>query len=80
MKKLQLEGLNYFLYHKLGFTQQKLTVFTTTEIPLYQNLKGVQVGSQYQVTAGLNYQFIVVKNKIIKLFNLDSFSLLLVTP
>jgi len=56
-------GAKLFFVPQVSFTQQKFTVFVTTEIPLYQNLRGVQVGSQYQVTAGLNYRFMAVKDK-----------------
>jgi len=63
IEKSSTGGAKLFFVPQVSFTQQKFTVFATTEIPLYQNLRGVQVGSQYQVTAGLNYRFMAVKDK-----------------
>ena len=44
---------------QLSYSQNSLTVFVTSEIPLYQYLNGTQVGSQYQFTVGVNYRFFV---------------------
>ena len=41
---------------QLNYTYNNLTIFALTDIPLYQYLFGVQVGAQYQFTAGLSYR------------------------
>lgn len=38
-----------------------VNVFATTDIPLYQYMKGTQVASQLQVTAGVSYRFFIEK-------------------
>ncbi|MEC7863856.1 MAG: hypothetical protein VYB55_02190 [Bacteroidota bacterium] len=48
----------WFFIPQLSYSQNSLTVFATSEIPLYQYLNGTQVGSQYQFTVGVNYRFL----------------------
>ena len=48
----------WFFIPQLSYSQNGLTVFATSEIPLYQYLNGTQVGSQHQFTVGLNYRFL----------------------
>ena len=48
----------WFFIPQLSYSQNGLTVFATSEIPLYQHLNGTQVGSQYQFTVGVNYRFL----------------------
>ena len=48
----------WFFIPQLSYSQNGLTVFVTSEIPLYQYLNGTQVGSQYQFTVGVNYRFL----------------------
>ena len=48
----------WFFIPQLSYSQNGLTVFATSEIPLYQYLNGTQVGSQYQFTVGVNYRFL----------------------
>ena len=43
---------------QISYTQNSITFFATSEIPLYQNLKGVQFASQNQFTIGINYRFL----------------------
>ncbi|HIF14968.1 MAG TPA: hypothetical protein EYQ86_06505 [Bacteroidetes bacterium] len=50
-----------FFVPQISFTQKSLTLYVTSEIPLYQNLVGVQVSSQYQFTTGLSYRFFAKK-------------------
>ncbi len=50
-----------FFIPQISFTHKSLTLYTTSEIPLYQYLEGSQVGSQYQFTTGLNYRFLAKK-------------------
>lgn len=46
-----------FFIPQLSYTYKNITVFATSEIPLYQNLNGIQIGSMYQFTTGLTYRF-----------------------
>lgn len=48
----------WFFIPQLSYSQNSLTVFATSEIPLYQYLNGTQIGSQYQFTVGVNYRFL----------------------
>jgi hypothetical protein len=48
----------WFFIPQLSYSQNGLTVFATSEIPLYQYLNGTQVGSQHQFTFGVNYRFL----------------------
>ena len=48
----------WFFIPQLSYSQNGITVFATSEIPLYQHLNGTQVGSQYQFTVGVNYRFL----------------------
>ena len=48
----------WFFIPQLSYSQNGLTVFATSEIPLYQYLNGTQVGSQQQFTIGVNYRFL----------------------
>ena len=43
---------------QLSYSQNGLTIFVTSEIPLYQNLNGYQFASQQQFTVGVNYRFL----------------------
>ena len=52
-----------FLVPQISYSQDGITVFATSEIPLYQYLNGIQVGSQYQFTVGVNYRFLTKKSK-----------------
>ena len=47
-----------FFIPQISYSQNGITVFATSEIPLYQYLNGTQVGSQNQFTIGVNYRFL----------------------
>ena len=53
----------WFFIPQFSYSQNGLTVFATSEIPLYQHLNGTQVGSQYQFTVGVNYRFLTKECK-----------------
>jgi hypothetical protein len=55
-----------FFVPQISFTQKSLTLFVTSEIPLYQNIEGVQISSQYQFTTGLTYRFFTKKPSLEK--------------
>jgi len=46
-----------FFVPQLTYTKKNLTFYTTTEIPIYQYVNGTQIGSQFQLTTGINYRF-----------------------
>ena len=47
-----------FFTPQVSYSQNGLTFFVTSEIPIYQYLHGTQVGSQNQFTVGINYRFL----------------------
>ena len=47
-----------FFTPQISYSQNGLTLFVTSEIPIYQYLHGTQIGSQSQFTAGVNYRFL----------------------
>jgi hypothetical protein len=48
----------WFFIPQLSYSKNGLTVYATSEIPIYQYLNGTQVGSQNQFTVGVNYRFL----------------------
>ena len=50
-----------FFTPQISYSQNGLTFFVTSEIPIYQYLHGTQIGSQSQFTAGVNYRFLTKK-------------------
>ena len=51
-------GKKVFFIPQLSYSQNGITIFATSEIPLYQNLNGYQFASQQQFTVGVNYRFL----------------------
>ena len=47
-----------FFTPQISYSQNGLTFFATSEIPVYQYLHGTQIGSQNQFTVGINYRFL----------------------
>ena len=47
-----------FFTPQISYSQNGITFFATSEIPVYQYLQGTQVGSQNQFTFGINYRFL----------------------
>ena len=54
-------GRKLFFVPQVSYTYKSLTVYATSDIPMYQYLEGTQVGTQYQLTTGLLYRFYVKK-------------------
>lgn len=48
-----------FFIPQISYSKKSLTIYATSELPLYQYLNGTQVGSQMQFTMGLNYRFLL---------------------
>jgi hypothetical protein len=51
-------GKKVLFIPQLSYSQNGITIFATSEIPLYQNLNGYQFASQNQFTIGINYRFL----------------------
>lgn len=49
---------------QLSYSYKSVTVFASSEIPLYQYVNKVQIASQYFFTTGISYKFMPFKNKI----------------
>ena len=47
-----------FFIPQLSYSNNGITIFATSEIPVYQYLHGTQIGSQNQFTFGVNYRFL----------------------
>ena len=45
------------------FKKPSLSLFATADIPFYQYMRGIQISSQLQVTAGISYRFFAKKPK-----------------
>ncbi len=50
-----------FIVPQISFNLKSVILYLTNEIPIYQYLNGVQVGSRHQITAGLAYRFYTAK-------------------
>ncbi len=57
VEQVSTGGKKVFFVPQISYTHKSLTLFVTSEIPLYQYLEGTQVGSQFQITSGLTYRF-----------------------
>jgi len=56
-----------FLVPQISFNKDNFLYFINTEIPLYQNMTGLQLGSQYSIITGISYRFSTEKTKEEKL-------------
>ena len=52
-----------FFVPQISYSQNGITVFVTSEIPLYQYLNGTQVDSQSQFTISMNYCFLTKESE-----------------
>jgi len=50
-----------FFVPQISYSHKNLTLFVTSDIPLYQYLNGVQVGSMFHLTTGFSYRFLTKK-------------------
>jgi len=57
-KQKSTGGKKLIFIPQISYSKNKFTFFATSEIPLYQNLNGVQFASQNQFTVGINYRFL----------------------
>ena len=51
-------GKKVFFIPQLSYSQDAITIFFASEIPLFQSLNGYQFASQSQFTIGVNYRFL----------------------
>jgi hypothetical protein len=54
-----------FVVPQISFPIRDVSFFITTEIPVYQYLQGTQIGSQFQLTTGINYRFLTKKEALL---------------
>ena len=57
-----------FFVPQFTYSKRNLVFFVTSEIPIYQYVNGIQIGSKLQLTLGLNYRF-NLKNKLYNIEN-----------
>ena len=50
-----------FIVPQISFINKSIIFYITGEIPVYQNVNGTQVGSNLQITSGINYRFFTKK-------------------
>lgn len=53
-----------FFIPQISYSKKSLTAYVTSELPLYQDVNGYQIGSQWQFTMGVNYRFLAKKKAI----------------
>jgi hypothetical protein len=53
-----------FFIPQLSYSNKGFTYFATANLPIYQDLNGSQISTQYQFTAGLSYRFMLKEEKI----------------
>ncbi|MDI1356005.1 MAG: hypothetical protein PSX36_13880 [bacterium] len=54
-------GKTVYLVPQLSYSKKALTIFALANLPVYQYLNGVQIGTQYFITSGLSYRFYMKK-------------------
>jgi len=52
----------------ISYRYENLGVFISYELPIYQNINGVQIGSQNKITIGINYSFKENKEKTSEIY------------
>lgn len=62
---LSTGGRKILFVPQISYSLKKFTIYALSEFPLYQYVNRAQVGSQYQITAGLTYRF-MLKKKVVK--------------
>ena len=50
-----------FIVPQISYINKSIIFYITGEIPVYQNVNGTQVGSNLQITSGINYRFFTKK-------------------
>ena len=53
-----------FITPQISLSKGKFTVFALADLPVYQYLTNTQVGTQFQMTAGLSFRFFAMKSKV----------------
>lgn len=63
--ELESTGLSKMLFvPQLSYSKNGFTYFATADLPLYEDLNGSQFSTQYQVTLGLSYRFLLKEAEI----------------
>jgi hypothetical protein len=50
-------GYNLFFTPQINYSNKRFNFFLSSDIPIYQYMNGVQVGSDFQLTSGISYKF-----------------------
>jgi hypothetical protein len=58
---LSTGGRKILFVPQISYSIKKFTIFALSEFPLYQYVNKTQIGSQYQVTSGITYRFMIKK-------------------
>ncbi len=53
-----------FLSPQLSYTKGNFTIYALTDLPMYQHVEKIQVGSKFQSTAGVSYRFFVAGSRV----------------
>lgn len=61
---LSTGGRKVLLCPQISYSIKKFTIYALSEFPVYQYVNRAQVGSQYQVTAGITYRFMIKKKEV----------------
>jgi len=59
-------GRKIFFVPQLSYTYKSLTIYGSSEFPIYQYLNKSQIASQHQFTLGISYRFFTVRSRIPK--------------
>ena len=55
-----------FIIPQISYSLKALSFFVAYDIPIYQYINGWQIGSEQQLTIGLNYRFLTKQREISK--------------
>ena len=53
----------WFFIPQISYSSNGFTFFATGELPIYQYLNGTQIGSESQLTFGMNYRFLIKESE-----------------
>lgn len=61
---LSTGGRKILFVPQISYSIKKFTIFALSEFPLYQYVNRAQVGSQYLITTGITYRFMIKKKAV----------------
>lgn len=57
-------GRKVFFTPQINYNYKKFNFFVSSDLPLYQYMNGVQVGSYFQLTSGVSFKFMAKKDVV----------------